>query len=112
MNLNRIDDLATVGGRNPLETIDKNQITGFATVFVGICQLFIAFTVAGEQSSALFIMGGGGWLLIGIGGNLFRNMEPFENNWGVGERVEWLSTAALLIAAVAMVAAAVSIAIV
>ncbi len=40
----------------------------------------------------LFVLGGGGWALIGIGVNLFQGREAFDGGWIESERVMWVWT--------------------
>jgi len=92
-------------GHGPRSLLDQNQITGLATVFIGMSQLPLAFVFANHWAS-LFVVGSGGWLLIGIGVNVFRGREPFEVGWSRSRQVDWLNTVLLAIHAIAVVIAA------
>jgi hypothetical protein len=86
--------------------INQSQLMGLATVFIGLSQLPMAIILANVtgHDSSLFVVGAGGWLLIGIGVNLFRGMEAFESKWGKNERLEWLSVTVTVVLALAVVA--------
>ena len=86
--------------------INRNRLNGLATVFIGISQLPLAFIFMDHWLS-LFVIGSGGWLLIGIGVNVFRGREAFEIGWSGSDRVEWLNTAVIATYAIAVVAATV-----
>jgi predicted membrane channel-forming protein YqfA (hemolysin III family) len=76
--------------------IDRSRLTGLGCVLVGLCQLPLA-NLYHEQALALFITASGGWLLVGIGMNLFRGKEAFDFGWSDSERVAWLSTVLFLL---------------
>jgi hypothetical protein len=111
MGQNRLSRLATVSddGRSLRDLADRNRLTGLATVLVGVSQLPIAFIAAESTGydSLLFIVGASGWLLIGIGVNMLRGKEAFDDGWVDSERVEWLWTAVMFVIAVAVAAATV-----
>lgn len=82
--------LSTAGSKSRLRgSVGQSQLAGIACVLIGVSQLPVAFVV-GEQPLVLFIIGSGGWLLIGIGVNIFRGREGSEV-WGNNERTSWLS---------------------
>lgn len=85
--------------------IDRSQLTGLTTLLVGVSQLPLAFALA-ENHWALFVMGSGGWLLIGIGINLLQGREAFEIGWTDDDGIEWLVAAAMVGFALLVVAAA------
>lgn len=97
--------LSTSGSESRLRgLISQSQLIGLACVLIGASQLPLAFRVS-EQSLVLFIMGCAGWLLIGIGVNLFRGKEGFEVGWSENDRIAWLNAAWTLLLALLVVAA-------
>lgn len=92
MSQNRLDRfLSLSGSKSRLRgSVGQSQLAGIACVLIGASQLPVAFVVS-EQSLVFFIMGSGGWLLIGIGVNLFRGKDAFELGWSNNKRISWLS---------------------
>jgi hypothetical protein len=111
MSQNRRSRLAPLsdGDRSLRDRMNQNHLNGLATVLAGMSQLSLAVMfadVTGDDIS-LFIGGAGGWLLIGIGVNVFQGKEVFDDGWVESKRVTWLLTAVQFILAVAVVAATV-----
>ena len=96
------------GGHNLHDRIDRNQLNALATVLIGICQLPLAFIFT-ENWIPIFIIGSGGWLLIGIGVYMFQRKVAFDIRWFGGKWGAWLSTAVLAMYAIAVVAATVAV---
>jgi hypothetical protein len=110
MDQNWFPSFGTVsGGSHSLrDLVNRDRLNGLATILVGVSQLPLAFMFADATGyeSSLFVIGAGGWLLIGIGANVFRGMEAFELDWSESERAAWLSTIIACILAVVVAAAA------
>lgn len=110
MDQNRSSGLGAVssGGQSLRDVVNRDHLNGLATILIGVSQLPLAFVLAdstGEEIS-LFAIGAGGWLLIGIGVNVFRGREAFELDWSKSERAAWLNTIMTCIFAVVVAAAA------
>lgn len=69
--------------------VTQERLNGLAALLIGVSQLPLAFVLADATGNdiSLFIIGAGGWLLIGIGVNVFRGMEAFEVDWSESEWV-------------------------
>jgi hypothetical protein len=115
MDQNRSSDVALTpdDDHNYRDLIDQSHVIGLSTMLIGTAQVllgmagltsFSGFTVS--YWSSVFL-GGGGWLLIGIGINVFRGRGAFDDPWIKSERVEWLFSAIMLIGAVGLTAGAV-----
>lgn len=98
--------------------IARNQLDGIAIVLVGITQVLLGLSGLGksswsgltETSWRFFVLGGGGWLLIGIGVTVFQGRVTFESGdrWGIqSERLAWLSTVVTFLITVGAAAGAV-----
>lgn len=105
---------ANPGSRLPVPTLNsarsiihRNQLYGLTCLLVGMCQLPLAFVYADlpDQPLPLFVIGGGGWLLISAGVNLLQGEKAFQNGWTENERIEWLSAAGLVLLSLLVVAA-------
>lgn len=111
MSRNRRSDLigASDGDHGLRDLIDRKRLEGLATVFIGISQLPLAFVFADAVHwSSLFVVGCGGWLLVGIGVNLSQGREAFESGWEVeNERLRGVSAAVTFVLAVAVAASSV-----
>lgn len=70
---------------------ERSRLSGLACVLVGVSQLPLAFL--GERSLAPFVIGSGGWLLIGIGVNLAGGRGALDFEWTGSERAAWLGSA-------------------
>lgn len=81
---------------------------GVTCLLVGVAQLPLAFRVADltGESTAMFVMGSGGWLLIGIGINLLRRRSAFEIGWTDSNRIAYLEAAFLIVLSILVVVAA------
>jgi hypothetical protein len=100
------------------DLIDRQRLDGLAAILVGTSQVLLGMTGFGSSgwsgltmsSWSIFLLGGGGWLLIGIGINLFQGRGAFESGWGLGlesERLVWLGTVTTFVIAVFFAAGAV-----
>lgn len=107
MGQNRTHGVADdrTGERGLRDTIDEYRLAGLACVLVGVSQLPLAF-IHGEPTTTLFVVGGGGWMLIGIGLNLLQGRGAFEIRWTDNETISWLIAAMLVVFAVLVVVAA------
>ena len=96
MDQNRLSGFGAVSrGRSSLaDVVSRNRLNGLAAIIIGLSQLPLAFMVADSTGYeiSLFVIGAGGWLLVGIGVNVFRGMEAFEFDWSESNRVAWVST--------------------
>lgn len=120
MDQNRVSGVTPTSDRDHSlrELIDRKQVDGLAIVLLGITQVLLA-TVSLMQSSwsgitvsswSTFVLGGGGWLLIGVGVSVFQGRVVFEpeSGWGIdNQRLAWIGTAAIF--AVSVGAAAVAV---
>lgn len=94
------------GGEQVLRNrIDEHQLAGIACVLVGVSQLPLAFVYA-ESTPSLFVVGAGGWMLIGIGINLLQGRAAFEIEWADDETISWLIAAVLVVLSIGVVVAA------
>lgn len=91
------------------DLIDRNRLNGFAIVLFGVTQVVLAMVALGQSSWSgltvsswsIFVFGGGGWLLIGIGVSMFQGRMTFENSWGTESvRLRWLGTVTTLVISV------------
>lgn len=106
-------DAGVDAGSSGLHTATLPILKGLTCMLVGVAQLPLAFRVAEitGESAALFVMGSGGWLLIGIGINLFRRRAPFEITWTDSNRAELLQAVFLVVLSVIVVAVALAVSI-
>ena len=104
--------LTSDGDHNLLDPIDQNHVIALGTMLIGTTQVllgmasfpsFSGFTVS--FWSSLFLAGGG-WFLIGIGFNVFRGREAFDDGWIESERVNWLYTIVTFVILVGLTAVA------
>jgi hypothetical protein len=74
-------------------------------MLVGVSQLPLAFVLAelSDEYLSLFVIGSGGWLLIGIGINLITGKDAFYNGWTDNERIQWYMAAGLFLLAIVVV---------
>lgn len=88
--------------------IGRFRLAGFATVLVGLSQLPVAVLVADAtgHDSLLLVIGGGGWLLVGIGVNILRGREAFETRRDGDGWWPWLSAIVTVIVAISVAVAA------
>lgn len=93
------------GERGLRDTIDEYRLAGLACVLVGVSQLPLAFIHA-ESNASLFVVGAGGWMLIGIGINLLQGRRAFEIRWTDNGTISWLIAAMLVVFAVLVFLAA------
>ena len=96
------------GSHSLRDLVNRNRLNGLATILIGVSQLPLAVMfadVTGYESS-LFVIGCSGWLLIGVGVNVFRDRGPFELDWTESKRTAWLSTIVTCILAIVVAAAA------
>jgi hypothetical protein len=79
------------GGAAIRSAVAPAQMMGLACVLVGLSQLPLSFLLADLVGSSLplFVIGGGGWLLIAIGVNMLRGRSPSEVEWTDSARAEW-----------------------
>lgn len=92
-------DRSSNGDRALRDLIVLQQVNGIVTLLLGVSQvLFIMHFMGSSEpdvttsSLPLFVLGGGGWALIGIGVNLFKGKEAFDGGWIESERVMWVWT--------------------
>lgn len=87
--------------------ISRNKLYGLTSVLVGSSQLPLAFLLADltNQSLAVFVIGSGGWLLIGLGINLLQGKRAFHTEWTDNERYRWLIAAVICLLAFVVVIA-------
>ena len=110
MTQNQRSNLTTEsdGEHSPRGLIDRKRLTGLAVVLIGISQVLLGLSGLAESSWSgltesswvIFVLGGGGWLLIGIGVNLLRGREAFDDGWIESRRVSWLNTTVMFVLAV------------
>ena len=76
------------------DRVSRHHLNGLAAIVVGLSQLPLAFMFADATGyeSSIYVVGGGGWMLIGVGINEFRGMEAFEIDWSASNRVAWYGT--------------------
>ena len=92
--------------------LDRKRLTGLAVALIGASQVLLgtsrlvgsSWSGFTESAWTIFVLGGGGWLLIGIGSNLFRGRAAFDDGWIERERVAWLHTAVMFVLAVGVTA--------
>ena len=120
MDQSRVSGVVPISDRSRSlrKLIDRNRLDGIAIVLFGITQVLLglsglvelSWSGLTESSWTIFVLGGGGWLLIGIGVTVFQGRVAFESGgrWGIeSERLAWLSTVVTLAIAIGAAAGAV-----
>lgn len=113
MEQNQISSRATESDdHSHRNRIDRNQLTGLATVLVGMSQVLLglsglmnsSWSGLTESAWTIFVLGAGGWLLVGIGVNQFWGRAAFGDGWIESEWVAWLTTTVVFILSVGVAA--------
>jgi hypothetical protein len=104
--------LTSDGDHNLLDPIDQNHIAALGTMLIGTTQVLLGMVILPSASgyaltfwSSLFLVGGG-WSLIGIGFNVFRGREAFDDGWVESDRVDWLRVIVAFVVTVGLTAVA------
>ena len=104
--------LTSDGDHNLLDPIDQNHIAALGTMLIGTTQVLLGMVILPSASgyaltfwSSLFLVGGG-WSLIGIGFNVFRGREAFDDGWVESEQLDRLRTVIVFMVAVGLAAGA------
>lgn len=79
------------------------QYLGILTILVGVSQLPIAWSFAIDNNPWMFVVGSGGWLLIGIGGNLLMGRHAFWSHWSQSSDLGKFSLITLTLLSIAVV---------
>lgn len=98
------------GGAAIRSAVAPGQLIGLACVLVGLSQLPLSFLVAdlAGNSLPLFVIGGAGWLLVGIGLDMLRGRRPFEVRRTDSTGAEWLQAVFFVLLSLFVVAASLS----
>lgn len=89
------------------DRIDRHRLITHTVMLVGVSQLLLVFSYPVNSNSLVpFIVGSGGWLLIGIAANSYMGREALVVGWK-SERGKWIGSIMAFIIAIVMVAVAV-----
>ena len=111
MDQNQVSEVTPMSYRDHdlRDLINRNRLDGFAIILFGVTQVVLAMVVLGQSSWSgltvsswsIFVFGGGGWLLIGIGVSIFQGRMMFENSWGTESVwLRWVGTVTTLVISV------------
>ena len=102
--------LATIadGDDSLRDRIGWRQLNAIVAVLIGMSQIVVAMTTNPERSTLFFVVGAGGFLLIGLGVSEFQSKDWFERRPDESKRVAYLGMATLYTITIAVVVAAVS----
>lgn len=102
-------DTSSNGDRRLRDLIKQQQALGIITLLIGLSQVVLALSfidpgplLATPSSWVGFVLAAGGWMLIGIGMNVFQDRKAF-NGWN-SERVRWLSIVVMFLLTVGVAA--------
>lgn len=102
MDQNPVSDRITHSGSDSTiaDLIQEHQVFGITAMLMGLSQVLYVLEIprAGLWSSwSIFVLGAGGWLLIGIGMNVFQGRNAFDGGWIDSGRVTWLWLVSILL---------------
>ncbi|WP_152416180.1 hypothetical protein [Halococcus hamelinensis] len=92
------------------DRIDHNQLNILSTVLIGLSQLPLAFSFPAQSLWPRFVILCGGSLLVGIGISAYIG-EGILQDGGESDEEKWMSSVIILIFAISVVAAAISVAV-
>jgi hypothetical protein len=99
MGQNRVSifDPRSNGDRRLRDLIEQHRVLGIIPLLMGLSQVILGMHFIGPgpllatpSSWVGFVLAAGGWLLIGIGFNVFQGREAFDGGWIDSERVTWV----------------------
>lgn len=89
--------------------LEEERLVGVIPLLVGLSLLLLLFSTSLPfETDIVFVMGGGGWLLIGIGVNALSGKDPLQGGWG-SKSLDQLFTIIGVLAAILMFVLTVSV---